>query len=1256
MIEFAGHFHKHGEFSPLDAAGNANQYSWQACQNGQTHMGLTDHGRLGGILEHVDACRHPEKYEHPFQPDQKRSAAERITPILGIEAFYRPDRFMEINSTQANHLCLHAGSLNGWRTLMRLSSKSWIAREKGGGFYGKPCIDMAMLEDDHEDIIISTACIASPLSQAILAGDEKGAKKIIQRLRRYSKNHIVWFEIMPHNLSEQRELNIALVNLAEETSNPLLATGDVHIPFEDWKLLHQVVRMATYKQSFKHREAKKDAGEDVYTDEIETVFLSSAKQMFNQFKEFHPDLPRDTVLEAMANTAEFAKQVKWYTIGKTTKAPKVKVNAEKVVRQWMEEGADKKVRTYPYHHWKKWSEDEYQDRREYEFEVLKEKGVLAYMYIVADFVRWAKSTLPLPERLGNGRLYYPRGKTKRPIRIGLGRGSAAGSLVSHDIGITAIDPIPHKLLFERFLNPDRVGYPDIDIDIETELPVLEYDGKWLDGRECVKEYLKITYGHEYVVDVIAYQTFSPKVNIKEVGAVFDLSYGYLNKITDSIGDNDRNLEKIAAGNPDKDIEPNELLCDLRDNYDEVWDVLLKLEDGILRDTRHAGGVVITPKKTNFFMPTQTAVDGETRVTAYADRADFPILSDYGFLKYDILGVKSLAKQELACQLIEQHYDEQFEPNELPALRDPNDVDQKVMDIFTNGLTLGVFQFQGRGITQLLKHIRPDNATDISVANALYRPGPIAIAFEYGDRKQGKKPITYWHDSLEPILGETLGLMCFQEQAMEVVKRLGKFTGGQADAMRKAMSKLYRLPGDKAQEFMQQYYEQWVKGCEENGIPERESNPIWVTKMLPLGNYLFNRSHSSSYGLQAVQDAHIKAFYPLAFYASTLTIHKKQKKDEQQEWLRNALREAAVFDIEATAPDVNRSDRGWSIDGNKLRYGLVSIDGMGGGLTQQVMEYRPYEDFIDFVENIPSSFGGDKVVALAKAGAFDNLVDRKYLLSKTRQWGDGVQKFKIKMTCGHLKTKTIKNVEHGAGGPALINNDYVKGILDSLECKHHPDAVIDTVKQEADTYEVARYLKEHPGDEPSIVYEPDDKEIADMELAALNVSLSRSKKLLEYQPFIDSRIYTEIEIEDLPSKPRKKGKTHGSFCGCEECEASACVVGGEIVNTKVITTKKGEKMAFIDVAYGQNQYSCTLFPHQYQQFYKMIERPSIFFISGNKDDSRGATQIIVNDIVDVIEMAEEEGFEPSKVVNINRARRKRKKKGLQIMVINNRVNK
>jgi DNA polymerase-3 subunit alpha len=1199
MTEFAGHFHVHDEYSPLDGAGTRNQLSYQAVRYGQTHLGFTNHGRLGGALEHVYACRHPEKLENPVEGGQ-RSKDERLIPILGIEAFWRPDRFnWPKKSSEANHLCLHAASLNGWRTLMRLSSKSWIKREKGGGFYGKAVIDLDMLENDNEDVIISTACLASPLSQLILAGDEDGARDWIYDMKDLVGDRL-WLEIMPHDLDEQRFVNLGLANLGYETSTPLMVTGDVHIPFRNWKRTHSVLRMASYKQTFSKRETKIESGEDVYTGDIDTVFMSSATDLREMFDKHHPDLPEYIVKEAMANTAEFARQVRWYVIGKTTKAPKVDQDVLWTLSEWMDEGWQTMLDTYPDSHWEKWPQDLYEEQRAFEWNVLKEKGVTDYFYIVGDFVRWAKSDLPLPVRMPDGTLYYPPGEKKKPIRVGLGRGSAAGCLISKLIGITAIDPIPHKLSFERFMNPDREGYPDIDIDFASA------------GRDLVKEYLRIVYGHDRVADIIAYQTFAPRVTIKDIGTVYEVDYTRLDNITDSIGDTERGLEKIA--------EHNELVAALKRDFPQAWRDMCRVEHQILRDTRHAGGIVILPRETNWFVPTQTGSDQETIVTAWSDRIEFPIMSNYGFLKYDILGVTSLDKQDYAVDLIRQHYGEDVEPNDLPFLRDPYDIDGSVMDAFVKGLTWGIFQFSGRGITQLLRHIKPENTIDIAVANALYRPGAIKYSFEYGDRKKDPSKITYMHEALEPILSETLGLIAFQEQVMEICKAVGNFTGAQADFMRKAVSKLYRLGKEEAQAEMAPFKEQFMQGCRDNGIKDADGEQMWGW-ILEWGGYGFNRSHSDSYGLQACQDMWLKVNFPLALYASVLTNDSKAKKEEQRKFLKSGLREAAYFGIEAVGPDVNRSDLGWTIDNGKLRYGLVSITGMGAGLAHQIIDNRQYSDYDDFIERIPTGFGADKMVALAQAGAFDDIEDRELLLSMTRQWGENVAKMKIKMSCGDIKQRTVKTKEPDDDLEAMVED-----VINDLECPNHPDATVDEVTRLPDTYQVARYFKDHQnGHVPDIVSTPTKAEISDMELNALNVSIMQSAWLLKFKPFLDDRIFTDAEIEELPQHPKRKGKKHGNWCTCSACEKAQCVVGGEIVHLKVIKTSKGDWMAFADLAYETNQYSCTFFPKMYEEYEEMLKGQSLVMISGYKDDR---DQIVAIEMADVFSIAEEQGWQPA----------------------------
>ena len=1488
-MQFACHAHVHDEYSPLDGTGTRNQLTHQAARKGQSHLGITNHGRLGGVLEHIHACRSPEEYDDPTDPAKKRSKDERLIPILGIEAFWRPDRFMDLSDkdkygksghTWAQHLCLHAADMTGWRTLMRLSSKSWVRREEGGGYYGKPCMDWDMLEADNEGILISTACLSSPLAQLILAEDEQGATRWLRRAIAAVGSERVFLEIMPHDLPEQRTINIAKINLANQLGLPFMVTGDVHMPYKKWATTHSIVRMASYRTTISKQDKKREAGEDTYTENIDTVYLSSGKELKSMFDVYHPDIPSSVVDEALANTAEFTKRFKWYVIGKSTKLPQVKVDAVKAVRQWVDDGLARLRESYPESHWERYPYSTYQERVEMEWKVLVEKGVVPYFYITGDFVRWAKTDLPLPKYLRDGTMIY-FGPKKKPIRVGLGRGSAAGCMISYLIGITAIDPIPHRLLFERFMNPDRVGMPDIDIDFASGA----------DGRELVKEYLRIVYGYDHVADIIAYQTFAPRSVIKAVADTQDFDFRTTKNVTDSIGDLERDLEQIAA--------TNEVVHEFKEGNPKIWKHCLRLEDQILRDTKHAGGVLITPRPTTYYMPTQIGNDERSVVTAWSDRAEFPIVSDYGFVKWDILGVNSLNKQQYAVDLIREHYGDEVEPNQLPALRNPYESDPATIEGFVKGLTVGVFQFSGRGITQLLRHIKPDTVTDISVANALYRPGPIKIAFEYGDRKQGKVPVTYWHDSLEPLLSETLGLIAFQEQVMEIVKALGGFTGGQADSMRKAISKLYRLPGGEARKFMQQYFDQWMQGCRDNGIRDTDAQEIWE-RILEFAGYGFNRcvtgdtqvirssgnqyqpsettiadlyeawnsktpvgkkyrsqgvrilqmsedgrvrpercvgvhyqgskpvykittdsgnsikvtsnhrmlmadgsyqrcdeleigdylvadvgeyeetireyvankysgvathagiqgwgvgkdnvayidgrkvaldqarevvrqradgacercgrrvqtkkhalefahlhsleecdedyseynspgniehlcnschkrldwakgervvrwkkgrptyydeivhieyvgeapvydlemdtpdhnfianglvshnSHSSSYGLQAYQDMWLKVTYPLAFYASVLTLEHKSNRDDQTAFLKNALRETQAFDIEADPPDVNRSDRGWTIDNERLRYGLVSINGIGEAAANEVIKHKPYKSFAKFQQKLPSGFGTGSYLALAKAGAFDGLEERVFLLGKTPKWDTStIAKFSIEMTCGHKKTKTVKTK------PGEELEDQIMQAMAALECKHHPDARIKEAKRDEAMQPVVQWLKEHPRQVPEPVTAPDQRELVALEEEALYVPMTLTSQAHQYNEFIERKIYTEQEFDELPAKPQRQGKKHGRYCSCKACASAAVVVGGEVTNISTTKTKKDkEEMAFVDFAFGANQYSCTLFPAIWREFQGTLRNGTLFLVSGHKDDFRDPPSIIVNEIVDVYELAEAENFTPN----------------------------
>ena len=1223
MIQFAGHLHVHDAYSLLDGNADRNQLTTEAARKGQDFMGFTNHGVLGGALEHVDACRHPEKYEDPTNPGAKRTKDERIIPLLGIEAYWRNDRFMDLSDRAvygknghnwAQHLCLHAGDLRGWRTLLRLSAKSWVTKEKGGGHYGKPCIDLAMLKDDHEGIVVSTACINSPVAHLVLAGDERGARLWCKQI--LNMGIPLWFELMPHNLDMQRDYNVGIINIANDLGQPLVASGDVHTPYYDWKTTQSLVRMISYRQTVSDMEQKKEAGEEVYTEEIDSVFLSSGKEMYEMFQEYQPHLPLSVVREAMANTKAFFQSFKPWQFGKSLKLPHVNVDAKTVLWGWVQEGFERIKEDYPAEHWKAYPFEEYERRCQEEWQVLVDKDVLDYFYIVADFMRWARSDKPLPVRVGK-KLYYPEGEKKRPIRCNL-RGSAAGCLISYLIGISVVDPIPHELLFERFINADREGMPDIDIDLES--------GDY--GKDLGKEYFRRVYGKNHVADVIAYQTFGPRAVIKAVLDTQGVDYKRIKDATESIGDTERGLEKIAAKNP--------IVSKIKADFPDDWEQMLRLEDQIKNDSKHASAIIVTDRPiTETGMAIQTGADRETIITAWSDRVEFPIVSNYGWQKFDLLGVNSLNKQALAVELVERFYGKKIDLDKLPVMRDPRAVDPKVMQGFKKKALWDLFQFAGEGMGKALFDIGPDDINELSLANALYRPGALKQIEEFAKRKRGEVNWTLWHEALAPFLGHTFGIIAFQEQVMQVCKAIGGFTGPQADFMRKAISKLYRLGKEEAQREMAPFWEIWQRGCRAMGMPDKLIVAVWEV-ILEFGGYSFNKSHSTCYALQAYQDMWLKVYYPLAYYAAALTITKKAKKEDQAQFLKDGLREARSFGIEALPPDVNHSDVGWTIDGQKLRFGLNSVNEMGYAAAQGIVDGQPYKSFTDFVQRVPENTNKTHHLALVKCGAFDSLEDREFLLGNTPMHEGNQLKFDIILDCDDTTKKTVKITDNQIYQLELETEDEIMRALRqkarqqtrTVKCRKHPEAKVVEVLERHDAYTVAEWMKDRPGRKPEEWTKATTGEIAAAERDTLNISMTSGSIGVRYFDFINDRIMTAEEVEALPRKPKRirvHGKLyHTGYCTCEECKASEVVLGGEIPRFKPIRNKVGDMMAFGDLVFGSDQYALTFFNDAYKEFQHLVKVPTAFLISGCKND-RG--EITVFEVVDVVELAKEQGWEP-----------------------------
>ena len=927
------HLHRHSEYSRLDGVGTAKQYADQAAKLDQAFLGQTDHGTLSGALHHIVACQ-----------------KAKIIPVTGVEAYYRKDRAMakrvKDKDAKAFHLCLYAKNLRGWHNLLRIISTAYAEVEVGGGFYRYPCIDDELIDRYHEGLVASSACFSSWLAMLIYAGDSVEVKSYLDlMLSKFGDDF--WVEIMPHDLGDQRTLNIELVRLAQERGIPLIATNDAHFPYKEWAETQRVAKMIGHAASFESvkKEEEKGKKHDYLSDLTPSLYLAHEEEMRLWFDQYHPQIPEPVVDESISNTLEFCRRIVPFQLNKADKLPTVPLEegqtSEERLWEWINEGLNRIRVEYPESHWDKYHFQDYSERVFSELTVLKSKGVIDYFILVGDVVRWAK---------------------RQDIRVGLGRGSAAGCLISYLIGITAIDPIPWGLLFERFLNPARKGLPDIDLDFQS------------DRRWQVKKYIADTYGSEHVADIITHQRFQPKSVLKSVMRTFDVEFVEQNKVTNTIDirqdDEETTLEELLPLIPE--------LREFKAENPEMWTHALRLEGSVMNAGKHAAGIAILPFPVVEFMALERGKKGDL-VTSWSDAADFPVVSDYGVVKLDALGIKGLLRQAYALDLIQEHYDEEIDLDKLPPLRDPYEVDEEVMEGFREGWTIGVFQFGSRGITGLLREIAPSGAAlDLAAANALYRPGPMkgGVTWDYAKRKHGFQNLDYWHPIVEPILKETFGLIAYQEQVMQISQIVGGFSGGEADDLRKAMGKLYRIKGGMAaRKFMVQYEEKWFEGADNQGIPHDLAQDIW-DKMLEFGHYGFNKSHSASYALQAYQDMWLKIKYPLAFYASVLTFPSGSKPVEKEEFVNHVVREARTRGFIIEPPDINKSEVGWTIDpeANSMRFSLEGINGCGPVAANAIVLHRPPGGYTS-VEDVrvplgARTFNKSRQEALIEAGAFD----------------------------------------------------------------------------------------------------------------------------------------------------------------------------------------------------------------------------------------------------------------------------------------------
>ncbi len=890
------HLHLHTQYSLLDGANRVKDLIHQVKNLGMDTVAVTDHGNMFGAYEL-----------------QAAALEAGVKPILGVEAYVAPGSRFDRETVRTfdgegnnYHLTLLAESAEGYRNLTHLVSEAYLT-----GFYYKPRMDWELLEKHHAGLIALSGCLNSEVSKRLRAGDYGGAKRTALKYRDLFGADRYFIEVMDHGLPEQRQILPDLFRLSKETGIPPVATNDAHYLTRDDAAAQDVLLCIGMGKTLNDSKRMK-----FYNSEF---YVKSGAEMAGAFREWSA--------EAVTNTVAIASRVQTGVIVDTgLKIPTFPVPSDsgtpdEYVESLAQEGLERRLapladdfaagRT-------KHRREEYGERLAWELSVIRKMGLSSYFLIVWDFIRFARES---------------------GIPVGPGRGSAAGSLVAWTLRITEVDPLAYDLLFERFLNPDRISMPDIDVDFCER------------RRGEVIEYVRQKYGRENVGQIITFNSMKARAVIRDVGRVLDVPLAEINKLCSMI--------PASPGKPVTLAEARrsvkELADALRDNegYRRLFDVAERLE-GVSRHAGvHAAGVLIAPKPLVEYLPLYRNNNDEITT-----QFEMKSVDKMGLLKMDFLGLITLTILDDALKFAERRTGTKPDLTKLP-LDDP-----EVFRLFADGRTDGVFQFESSGMRDLLRRARPERFEDLCALNALYRPGALdAGTVEiYIERRRGKK-FDYPLPLLEPILKETFGILVYQEQVMLAARAVAGYSPGEADKLRKAI-------GKKDDALLKAEGEKFLRKAAAAGTPKKKAEELWAL-ILPFGRYGFNKSHSVVYALLAYQTAWMKVHHPVEFLAATLTA-SSGKSDDVVKYV-NTCREMR---IPVLPPDVNASDLTFAPDGAAIRFGLGAVKGVGEGAVASILGARadgPFRSLTDFCSRVDLRLNNRKVIeALVKSGSFDSL--------------------------------------------------------------------------------------------------------------------------------------------------------------------------------------------------------------------------------------------------------------------------------------------
>ena len=1048
------HLHVHTEFSLLDGSNKIKEYVARVKELGMNSAAITDHGVMYGVIDFY-----------------KEAKAQGINPVIGCEVYVAPnsrfDRELSHGDDRYYHLVLLAENNQGYQNLMKIVSKGFV-----DGYYYKPRVDMEVLEKYHEGIIALSACLAGEVQRYLVRGLYEEAKTVAQKYENCFGKGNFFLELQDHGIPDQKMVNPQLLRMSEELGIELVATNDVHYTYAEDAEAHDILLCI--------QTGKKLADEDRMRYEGGQYYVKSEEEMRSLFP---------YALQAIENTQKIADRCHVEIEFGVTKLPHFDVpegyNSWTYLNKLCHDGLKDR---YP----KKW--EELLPKLDYELGVIQKMGYVDYFLIVWDFINYART---------------------HGIPVGPGRGSAAGSLVSYTTGITNIDPIKYSLLFERFLNPERVTMPDIDIDFCYE------------RRSEVIDYVIKKYGADCVTQIVTFGTLKAKGVVRDVGRVMDLPYAFCDKISKSIPDElGITIEKALVMNPE-----------LRAMYESdatvknLLDMSKRLE-GLPRHTSmHAAGVVISQKAMDEYVPLSRGSDG-TITTQYI----MTTIEELGLLKMDFLGLRTLTVIDNAVKLVKRNYGVEIDVDRIDY------DDKKVLESIGTGHTEGIFQLESAGMKNFMKELRPQSLEDVIAGISLYRPGPMDFIPKYIKGKNEPDSISYVCPELEPILEPTYGCIVYQEQVMQIVQSLAGYTMGQADNIRRAMSKKKQYVIDaERQNFVYGNEEEGIKGCINNGISEKAANEIYDS-MVDFAKYAFNKSHAAAYAVVSYQTAFLKFYYPVEFMAALMTsvLDNTRKVSEYIYTCRQ-------MGIKVLSPDINAGEGVFSADKEGIRYGLYAIKSIGRPVVDAIIEERnqngPYSTLQNFIERVCGREINKRAIEnLIKAGACDCLDgNRQQMVLSYAMILDNVNSQRKKSMEGQMSLFDFASEEDKKSYEMKYPN-----------VEEYPKEVKLGYEKEV----LGIYLSGHPLEE----YE------------------EKWRKSI-------SKVTTDFILDEETNEIKVK-------------DNEKVTVGGIITEKTIKYTKNNKTMAFLTIEDLVGTVEVIVFPRDYERYHAMIEEDEKVFIQGH----------------------------------------------------------